>query len=169
MIEDLVRDRCPTAIRLAEAMVDVLRGIPGPRDADRQSFYEDACWARAAIAAGMPVTEMPPGPAVTAAQRAGPIIPDEWLWAWRVSTDPAPVRMVYLIEVAAILRLGDHPVPMPRTAPRVLRQEVGRWNRRVAGCADMLRDDLGTCVEYLRGAVTPPPYTRPVTEPDGPA
>jgi len=148
-------------------MIDVLRGIPGPRDADRHAFYEDACWARAAIAAGMPVTEMPPGPVVTAAKRASPIIPDEWLWAWRVSMDPAPVRMIYLIEVAALIRLGDHPVPLPRTAARSLRQDVGRWNRRVAGCTDMLRDDLGTCVEYLRDAVTPPPYTRPVIRPDG--
>jgi hypothetical protein len=161
MIEALVRDRWPAAVPLAEAMVAVLRDIPGPVAVELRAFYEEACWARAALAHGatdLPEEHVP----VVAAFHAGPIVSGEPAAARgrRVAFDAAPVRMVYLLEVAGRLRTGDHPVPLPRTASRVARRAVGEWNLQVRWCEAMLYG-LGSCTAWLEAAVTPPPWSPP--------
>lgn len=152
MIETLVRERCPAAVPLAEVMLSVLRATPGPRPVEAEAWYEEACWARAAIAAGM--TELPAEPAVVAARRAGPVVPDEpvSLWGRRVALDAAPVRVVHLVEVAARLRSKDHPAPQPKAASRAARAEAARWAERVRWCEAMLYG-LGGCEAYLKEAV----------------
>lgn len=153
MIEALVREQCPAAVPLAETMVDVLRGIPGPRPANTQIWYEEACWARAALEHGMDLPDTDEGE-VVAARHAGRIIPDEpaGMWGRRVSFDAAPVRMIYLLEIAARLKTGDHPVQLPRTASRKLRSKYVDWRDRVRWCEAMLYG-LGTCEAYLESKV----------------
>ena len=152
MIETCVRERCPAAVPLAEEMVVVLRATPGPRLVETEDWYEDACWARAGLASGM--TDLPAVPAVIAAVRAGPRVPDEpiSLWGRRVALDAAPVRVVHLVEVAARMRSKDHPVAVPRTASRAARAESARWSERVRWCEAMLYG-LGGCEAYLKEAV----------------
>lgn len=152
MIEMLVRERCPQAIPLAEGMVEVLHGIPGPRPVHTQVWYEEACWARAAIEYGM--TDLPEGAEVVAARHAYKIVEDEpaGMWGRRVSFDFPQVRMIYLLEIAARLRSGDHPVPVPRTGSKKLRAEYKDWNDRVQWCEAMLYG-IGTCESYLEKEV----------------
>jgi len=152
MIETLVRERCPAAVPLAEEMVAILQAVPGPRPVETEAWYGEACWARAAIAAGM--TDLPDIPQVVAARRAGTMVPDEpvSMWGRRVALDAAPVRVVHLIEVAARLRSKDHPAPQPRTASRAARAEAARWAERVRWCAAMTYG-LGGCEAYLKEAV----------------
>lgn len=152
MLETLVRERCPAAVPLAEEMVSVLRATPGPRPVEDEVWYEEACWARAALYAGM--TGLPELPEVAAAQRAGPLVPDEpvSMWGRRVALDAAPVRVVHLVEVAARLRSKAHPVAVPKTASRAARAEAGRWAERVRWCEAMLYG-LGGCEAYLKEAV----------------
>jgi len=153
MMETLVRDRCPAAVPLAEAMLSVLCEMPGPRPVEDQAWYEEACWARAALAHGM--KDLPDSPAVVAARMSAPLVADEpaRLHGLRVAADCAPVRMVYLLHIAAKLRLGDHPMPLPKTASRVERAKVAEWNIAVSRCEAMLYG-LGACEAYMEAAVT---------------
>lgn len=164
MLESQIRERCPKAVPLAETMVQILRGIPGSPPAALQAWYEEACWARAAMEYGL--TDLPEEPPVIAARMAGPIIVDEpaGLHGRRVAYDCAPVRMVYMLRIAAKLRMGDHPKPLPRTAPRVERAKLGRWLKEVSWCKAMLWG-LGECTAYIEAAVTPPPYVKPAAKP----
>ncbi|NBR67423.1 MAG: hypothetical protein EBT79_09170 [Actinobacteria bacterium] len=157
MIEVLVRDRCPAAVPRAEAMVSVLREMPGPRLVEAQAWYEEACWARAALEQG--VSDLPNMPAVVAARMSAPLVADEpaGLHGLRVARDCAPVRMVYLLYIAAKLRMGDHPKPLPKTAARVERAKVAEWNIAVSRCGAMLYG-LGACEAYMEAAVRPPPW-----------
>lgn len=152
MVETMVRERCPAAVPLAEEMVLLLRATPGPRPVETEAWYEAACWARAAFAAGM--KGLPEPPEVIAAMRAGPLVPDEpiSMWGRRVAQDAAPVRVIHLLEVAALLRLKTHPVPLPRTASRVARAEAARWAERVRWCEAMFYG-LGGCEAYLKEVV----------------
>jgi hypothetical protein len=156
MIETLVRARCSAAIPLAEAMVTVLRELPGPRRADEDAWYAEACWARAAIEQGM--SDLPEVPETAAALRAAPLVPGEpvGLWGLRVARDAAPVRLVYLLEVAARLRIGDYPARVPRTASRAARTAVAEWMQRRAWCEGMLYG-LGDAEAYLAASVRPAP------------
>ena len=154
MPEKLIRERCPASVRLAETMLTVLREIPGPRPVEDQAWYEEACWARAALEHGM--KDLPDSPAVTAARMAAPLVDGEpaRLHGLRVARDCAPVRMVYLIYIAAKLRMGEHPKPLPRTAPRAERLKVAEWNIAVSRCEAMLYG-LGACEAYMEAAVKP--------------
>jgi hypothetical protein len=156
MIETLVRARCSAAIPLAEAMVTVLREMPGPWRLDEEAWYAEACWARAAIEHGM--SDLPDVPETAAALHAAPLVPGEpvGLWGLRVARDAAPVRLVYLLEVAARLRIGDYPARVPRTASRVARTAVADWSHRLAWCEGMLYG-LGDAAAYLAAAVRPAP------------
>jgi hypothetical protein len=81
-------------------------------------------------------------------------VPDEpiSLWGRRVALDAAPVRVVHLVEVAARMRLKDHPVAVSRTASRAARAASARWCERVRWCEAMLYG-LGGCEAYLKEAV----------------
>jgi hypothetical protein len=152
MVETRVRKRCPAAVPLAEEMVAVLKAMTGPRPVETEAWYEEACWARAAFIAGM--TDLPELPEVIAAMRAGPLVPDEpgSMWGRRVALDAAPVRVIYLLEVAALLRLKRHPVPLSRKASRVSRAAFARWAERVRWTEGMFYS-LGGCEAYLKEAV----------------
>lgn len=134
-------------------MVGVLQGIPGPRPVHTQIWYEEACWARAAIECGM-VFPDPDDAAVVAARHAYQLVDGEpaGMWGRRVSFDFPQVRMVYLLEIAARLRSGDHPAPVPRTGSRKLRAAYNDWCDRVRWCEAMLYG-LGTCESYLEAEV----------------
>lgn len=163
MLESLVRERYPAAVPLAEAMVAVLRGIPGPRPVEDQAWYEEACWARAAVDAG--AKDLPDEAPAVAARMAAPLgLEQARLQGLRVAMDAAPVRMVYLLHIAAKLRMGDHPKPLPRTAPRVERARVAQWNLALSWCSAML-SGIGGCEAYMAEAVKPPPYVRAPVDP----
>lgn len=169
MVEATVRARCPEAVPLAEAMIAVLRGIPGPRAVETERWYAAACWARAAFEHGMVIAEAESteaaeaadAAAVVAARHASRWCPDEpaGMWGRRVAFDAAPVRVVYLLEIAARLQTGDHPRPLPKTASRTARAAVAAWNERVRWCEAMLYGSE-RCMRYLAVLLGYPPEPR---------
>ena len=144
-----IRKQDPAAALLAETMEGLLRGLPEP-DPELQ-WYVEACWWRVALEQGL---ELPDNAAAMAAKRAYKLIPLEpaSLWGRRVSGDVAPVRLIYLLEIAARLKLGAHPSAHPKSTSRKLRLEHGRWIERVAWCQAMFHG-LGKCEAHMRDLI----------------